>query len=93
MHHVEKCEQDPAAAFSVNALGAKNLALAAKDIGATLVHISTDYVFDGEKKIPYEESDAPRPLNAYGNSKLSGEYFVRSTVAEHFVLRTSAIYG
>jgi len=93
MHHVEKCEQDPAAAFSVNALGAKNLALAAKDIGATLVHVSTDYVFDGEKKIPYEESDAPRPLNAYGNSKLSGEYFVRSTVAEHFVLRTSAIYG
>lgn len=93
MHHVEKCEQDPAKAFAVNGLGAKNLALAAKEIGATLIHVSTDYVFDGEKKTPYEESDAPRPLNAYGNSKLSGEYFVRSAVREHFVLRTSAIYG
>jgi dTDP-4-dehydrorhamnose reductase len=93
MHHVDKCEQDPAKAFAVNGLGAKNLALAAKEIGATLVHVSTDYVFDGEKRTPYEESDAPRPLNAYGNSKLSGEYFVRSTVPEHFIVRTSAIYG
>jgi dTDP-4-dehydrorhamnose reductase len=93
MHHVDKCEQDPAKAFAVNGLGAKNLALAAKEIGAKLMHVSTDYVFDGEKRTPYAETDAPRPLNAYGNSKLSGEYFVRSTVPEHFVLRTSAIYG
>jgi len=93
MHHVDKCEQDPARAFAVNGLGAKNLALVAKEIGAKLMHVSTDYVFDGEKKTPYEESDAPRPLNAYGNSKLSGEYFVRATVPQHFVLRTSAIYG
>ena len=77
----------------MNGLGAKNLALAAKEIGAKLMHVSTDYVFDGEKRNPYEESDAPRPLNAYGNSKLSGEYFVRSTAPQHFVLRTSAIYG
>lgn len=93
MHHVDKCEQDPEKAFLVNGLGAKNLALAAKELGATLIHVSTDYVFDGEKGSPYEETDAPRPLNAYGNSKLSGEYFVRSTMPEHFVLRTSAIYG
>jgi dTDP-4-dehydrorhamnose reductase len=93
MHHVDKCEQDPARAFAVNSLGAKNLALATKEIGAKLMHVSTDYVFDGEKGTPYTETDAPRPLNAYGNSKLSGEYFVRSTVPEHFVLRTSAIYG
>jgi dTDP-4-dehydrorhamnose reductase len=93
MHHVDKCEQDPEKAFLVNGLGAKNLALVAKELGATLIHVSTDYVFDGEKGSPYEESDAPRPLNAYGNSKLSGEYFVRCTMPEHFVLRTSAIYG
>lgn len=93
MHHVDKCEADPARAFAVNGLGSKNLALAAKEIGATLMHVSTDYVFDGEKNNPYVETDAPRPLNAYGNSKLSGEYFVRGTVPQHFVLRTSAIYG
>ena len=93
MHHVDKCEQEPAKAWAVNGLGARNLALAAKEVRATLMHVSTDYVFDGEKRSPYEESDAPRPLNSYGNSKLSGEYFVRSTVPEHFVLRTSAIYG
>jgi dTDP-4-dehydrorhamnose reductase len=55
--------------------------------------VSTDYVFDGAKRSPYEEKDAPRPLNVYGNTKLSGEYFVRSIVDKHFVVRTSAIYG
>ena len=57
------------------------------------MHVSTDYVFDGAKQAPYEEQDAPRPLNVYGNTKLAGEYFVRSTTEKHFVLRTSAIYG
>jgi dTDP-4-dehydrorhamnose reductase len=93
MHHVDKCEQEPDKAFTVNGLGALYLARSAKQIGAKLLHVSTDYVFDGEKAAPYVESDAPKPLNAYGNSKLSGEYFVRSTVPEHFVLRTSAVYG
>jgi dTDP-4-dehydrorhamnose reductase len=93
MHHVENCERDPQKAFEVNGLGARNLSLAARDIEATLMHISTDYVFDGAKQSPYEESDAPNPLNVYGNTKLSGEYFVRSTAPKHFVLRTSAIYG
>jgi dTDP-4-dehydrorhamnose reductase len=93
MHHVEKCESEPEKAFAVNAAGARNLALAAREIGAVLIHVSTDYVFDGAKKQPYSEQDAPRPLNVYGNSKLSGEYFVRSTTDKHFVLRTSAIYG
>jgi dTDP-4-dehydrorhamnose reductase len=93
MHHVEKCEADPARAFAANALGARHLSLAAAELGALLVHISTDYVFDGAKKKPYVEQDAPRPLNAYGNSKLAGEYFVRSLAPRHFVLRTSAIYG
>lgn len=93
MHHVEKCEIDPERAFAVNALGVRNLAMVSQDLGAALIHVSTDYVFDGSKGTPYVETDAPRPLNVYGNSKLSGEYFVRCTAEKHFVLRTSAIYG
>jgi dTDP-4-dehydrorhamnose reductase len=93
MHHVEQCETDPARAFAVNGLGARNLALLARDLDSVLIHISTDYVFDGKKGQPYEESDAPGPLNVYGNTKLSGEHFVRSTEGRYFILRTSAIYG
>ena len=93
MHHVENCESEPDKAFAINALGARNLALVARDIGSVLMHVSTDYVFDGSKGSPYDEGDPPRPLSVYGNTKLSGEYFVRCTVGKHFVLRTSAIYG
>jgi len=93
MHNVENCELQPDRAFAVNALGVRNLALTARDIGAVLIHISTDYVFDGCKVSPYEEQDPPTPLSVYGNSKLAGEYFARSTLDKHFVLRTSAIYG
>jgi dTDP-4-dehydrorhamnose reductase len=93
MHHVERCEQAPETAYAVNALGPRNLALAAREIDAVLMQISTDYVFDGEKRSPYEEGDPPRPLNVYGNTKLSGEYFVQSTTPKHCVLRTSALYG
>jgi dTDP-4-dehydrorhamnose reductase len=93
MHHVERCEQDPGAAFNVNALGARNLAEATRSLGILLMHISTDYVFDGNKREPYIESDAPLPLNVYGNTKLAGEHFVRTLNPKHFVLRTSALYG
>jgi len=93
MHHVENCEKDPGAAFAVNALGPRNLALAARDTGATLMHVSTDYVFDGLKRTPYLEDDLALPLNVYGCSKLAGEHFVRSATEKHFILRTSAIYG
>ncbi|PYY16428.1 MAG: dTDP-4-dehydrorhamnose reductase [Acidobacteria bacterium] len=93
MHNVDNCEKDPQRAFAVNAVGARNLSLVANDLGAKLIHVSTDYVFDGAKSTPYEESDAPNPLNVYGNSKLAGEYFVRNTAEKHFVVRTSAIYG
>jgi dTDP-4-dehydrorhamnose reductase len=93
MHHVEHCEHEPERAFAVNALGARNLALASREIGALLMQVSTDYVFDGTKTSPYEETDCPCPLNVYGNTKLAGEYFVRSTVERHFVLRTSGLYG
>ncbi|HKV94768.1 MAG TPA: dTDP-4-dehydrorhamnose reductase [Candidatus Angelobacter sp.] len=92
-HHVEKCETEPALAFTVNGIGARNVAQIANESGSTLLHISTDYVFDGRKNAPYIEEDAPAPLNVYGNTKLSGEYFVRSTTPRHFVVRVSAIYG
>lgn len=93
MHHVESCERDPEKAFSVNALGPKNLALVARQLNAVLIHFSTDYVFDGTKTIPYVEDDAPRPLNVYGITKLAGEHFVRCSMEKHFVVRTSALYG
>jgi dTDP-4-dehydrorhamnose reductase len=93
MHHVDHCEQEPEKAFAVNAVGARNLAVITRDMGAVLVHISTDYVFDGAKGEPYIEEDAPVPLNVYGNSKLAGECFVRTVNPKHFVLRTSALYG
>ncbi len=93
MHHVERCETEPDKAFAVNAAGSRNLAMVMRDLDAILMHVSTDYVFDGGKGSPYVERDAPRPLNVYGNTKLSGEYFVRSTAPKHFVLRSSGLYG
>lgn len=92
-HHVEKCEADPAQAFAINGIGARNLAQVTQEMGASLMHISTDYVFDGRKNAPYSEDDGPNPLNVYGNTKLSGELFVRSINPRHFIVRTSAIYG
>jgi dTDP-4-dehydrorhamnose reductase len=92
-HHVEKCEEDPALAFAVNSLGARHVGQVTDSLGAKLVHISTDYVFDGKKQAAYTEQDAALPLNVYGNSKLSGEFLVRSANPRHFVVRVSAIYG
>jgi len=92
-HNVEKCEADPARSFEVNATGARNLAQATRTLGARLFHISTDYVFNGLKRLPYTEDDAPMPLSVYGNSKLAGEYFVRTENPRHFVVRVSGLYG
>jgi dTDP-4-dehydrorhamnose reductase len=92
-HNVDRCEDEPARAFAVNGMGARNVAQVTNLLGAKLLHISTDYVFDGTKSTPYTEEDRPRPLSVYGNSKLSGEYFVRSINPRHFVVRVSAIYG
>jgi dTDP-4-dehydrorhamnose reductase len=93
MHQVESCERDPEKAFVVNALGPKNLALVGRQLNAVLIHFSTDYVFDGTKSTPYVEDDVPRPLNAYGITKLAGEHFVRCSMERHFIVRTSALYG
>ena len=92
-HHVEKCEADPAKTFAINALGARNVAQVTAGLGATLVHISTDYVFDGKKNTPYTEHDPAVPVNVYGNSKLAGENFARSINPKHFVMRVSGLYG
>jgi dTDP-4-dehydrorhamnose reductase len=93
MHHVEKCEQEPERAFAVNGIGPRNLAIVGRELDAILLHLSTDYVFDGSKMSPYEERDSPRPLSVYGTTKVAGEYFVGTTAQKHFILRTSAIYG
>jgi dTDP-4-dehydrorhamnose reductase len=93
MHNVESCEQQPGRAQEVNVAGARNLATATRDLGSILIHVSTDYVFDGAKGSPYVESDEARPLNAYGRTKLEGERFVQDINPKHFVLRTAALYG
>lgn len=93
MTDVDGCESDPETAFAVNASGARHLAAAAEAINAKLVHISTDYVFDGTKDGAYTEDDPPNPVNAYGASKLKGEELVRSACSRHFIVRTAWLYG
>jgi dTDP-4-dehydrorhamnose reductase len=90
---VDRNETDPGRAFRDNAQGPHSLALAARSCGAMLLHVSTDYVFDGRKEGPYDETDRPEPLSVYGRSKLAGERFVRQTLAEHFVVRTGFVFG
>jgi len=90
---VDQAEAEPDRALAVNALGPRWLATAAREAGALLVHFSTDYVFDGAAERPYREDDCPRPLGAYGVSKLSGEQLVVASGAEHLVVRTSGLLG
>jgi dTDP-4-dehydrorhamnose reductase len=92
-HKVEECEKNPALAFQVNATGAMNLARACQRSGAMLVHFSTDYVFDGRKRAPYEETDLPSPLNVYGASKVAGEHLITCNLERYFVIRTCGLYG
>jgi dTDP-4-dehydrorhamnose reductase len=93
MHDVEKCEQQAEKAYAVNVSGARNLAVVTNDLGALLVHLSSDYVFDGAKAQPYVEDDVARPLNVYGRTKLAGEGVVQELTERHIILRTSALYG
>jgi dTDP-4-dehydrorhamnose reductase len=92
-NRVDAAEAEPASAFAVNAAAPHFLARAALAGGALLVHFSTDYVFDGTAGRPYTEEDAPRPLGAYGASKLAGEQLVAAAGGEHLVVRTSGLLG
>jgi dTDP-4-dehydrorhamnose reductase len=90
---VDRCESEVEAAYRINALGPRNLAIATAEIGAKLVHISTDYVFDGTAGIAYTEFDPPCPASVYGASKLAGEGFVKDFARRYFILRTAWLYG
>lgn len=92
-HKTDECEENPEKSFSVNSIAVRNLALTCKDLSAVLLHLSTDYVFDGRKNEPYTEDDVPNPLNVYGVSKLAGEIFVKNTLEKHFIVRPSGIFG
>jgi dTDP-4-dehydrorhamnose reductase len=92
-HNVPQCETAAEQAYRVNAIAPRQLAVAAGQRGARVVHVSTDYVFDGTKGAPYVESDRPVPLNVYGQSKLAGEYGVLSADGGHQVVRSSGLYG
>lgn len=90
---VDRAEEEPDVARAVNAAAPAVLAEEARDLGAPLVHFSTDYVFDGETETPYTEDDSPHPLSVYGRTKREGETAVRSAGIPHLVLRTSWVYG
>lgn len=90
---VDACETQFERAFAINAIGARNLAIAAGETGAKLMHISTDYVFDGKGARPYVETDDPNPQGAYGATKLAGEEFVKEFADRYFILRTAWLYG
>ena len=92
-HVTDQCEKDPDNSFKINALGARNVAVACHKINAKVVFISTDYVFDGQKNEPYTEYDLPNPLNVYGKSKLAGENNVMAVCQKHFIIRTAGIFG
>ena len=92
-HNVELCETRPDRAMAVNALAVDAFAMQCAAANVALAHISTDYVFDGTASTPYRESDATRPLGAYGISKLAGEHFVWRSLERAYVIRTSGLYG
>lgn len=91
--NVENAEKESEKAFSINAEAVKNLAEICKKFDVVLFHISTDYVFDGEKSVPYVEEDKANPINVYGASKLKGEEYVQQNWKKHFIFRTSWLYS
>ena len=89
---VDGCELDPEKAYAVNALGTRNVAVAALEFGAVIVYVSTNEVFDGTASEPYWEFDRPNPVGIYGRSKLAGEQFVREILSRFFIVRTAWLY-
>ena len=90
---VDVAEQEPQAAFIVNALAVRNLAVAVRQVDAVLVHFSTDYVFDGAAGRPYAETDMPHPLGAYAVSKYAGELYAQAYLDRPLIIRTSGVFG
>lgn len=93
MTAVDLCESEYEKAFRINALGPRNLSIAARETGAKLFQISTDYVFSGDGDRPYVETDRPNPQSVYGSTKLAGEQFVRDFAERYFMIRTAWLYG
>lgn len=91
--NVNKCETDWDNAYRINAIGPRNLSIAATRLNAKLMHISTDYVFDGTAKTPYTEFDGTNPCGAYGKTKLEGENFVKQFAKNFYIVRTAWLYG
>jgi len=92
-HRTDACEEKPEIAFAVNAIAVRNLARACEACGASLVQISTDYVFDGEKGEAYTEDDCPRPINVYGVTKLAGELLTAEICTRHHIVRVASLFG
>ena len=90
---VDRAESEPEAAWAVNCAGAAHVAAACAESATSLIHLSTDYVFDGRKTGPYREGDAINPLSVYGGSKEAGERAVRAALARHVILRTAWVFG
>jgi dTDP-4-dehydrorhamnose reductase len=90
---VDQAETDQATAQAINQQAPELMASEAKKIGATLVHYSTDYVFDGMKRVPYDETDSPNPINIYGKTKFAGEQAIRSAGVPHLIFRTAWVYA
>ena len=90
---VDKAEEEFDKAFLINATAVKNLAEACKTSGTVLIHVSTDFVFDGTKSTPYTEEDTPNPISVYGKSKLKGEEYIQETLDSYFIVRTSWLYS
>ena len=91
--NVDKCEEQWELAYKINAIGPRNLSIAATEVGAKLFHVSTDYVFAGDGTRPYVEYDTPAPISAYGRSKYEGEKFVQQFANRYFIVRTAWLYG
>ena len=91
--NVDACEKEWDLAYQINAIGPRNLSIAANAVDAKMIHVSTDYVFEGNGTVPYTEFDAPNPVSAYGKTKLEGENFVKEFAKKHFIFRTAWLYG